>query len=114
MNNISKNNQQACRELITAFFKKYPNHSLQVQVFHLLESFGDFEMPMSGPPGGWAGGIIYALSNRYKRACGMPGLLNKQCEEFFGVSMSTIYKRSWMIRKMLDFESILPVLNPKS
>jgi hypothetical protein len=114
MNTKNENSQQVCHELMTAFFKQFPNHALQVKAFHLLECFEDFNMPMSGPPGGWVGGIIYALSNRYKRACGIPGLLNKQGEEFFGVSMSTIYKRSWMIRRMLDFESILPVLNPES
>ncbi|MDD5458122.1 MAG: DUF6398 domain-containing protein [Phycisphaerae bacterium] len=114
MNAINKNSQQTCHELMTTFFKKFPNHALQVQAFHLLGCFRDFKMPMSGHPGGWAGGIIYALSNRYKRACGIPGFLNKECEEFFGVSMSTIYKRSWMIRRMLDFESLLPVLNPES
>jgi hypothetical protein len=58
------------------------------------------KVPLLGRPGGWAGGIIYALTNQYRRACGIPGLLNKECEEFFNVSMDTIYRRAAMIKRL--------------
>ena len=90
---------QTCQQYLADFFKKSPNPCLQPEANRMLRSLLDFRFPMPGKPGGWAGGIIYASANRYKRACGIPGLLNKDCEEFFDVSMGTIYKRAWMIRR---------------
>ena len=90
---------QTCQQHLEDFFKKFPNPYLQRETNRMLRSLLDFKFPMPGKPGGWAGGIIYALTNRYKRACGIPDLLNKECEEFFNVWMETIYKRAWMIRR---------------
>ena len=101
--------EKTCQQLLTAFFKKFPNHYLQAESYCTLKTLLNSDSPMLGKPGGWAGGIIYALCNRCKRACGIPGLLNKDCEEFFDVSMGTIYKRAWMIRRMLGGESTLPI-----
>ena len=92
---------KACRRLLIAFFTKFPNSRLQVEVGHTLKRLLSRKIPMPGKPGGWAGGIIYALANQYCRACGVPGLLNKECEEFFNVSMGTIYKRAATIKIML-------------
>lgn len=104
MNETTDN--KTCQQHLADYFKKYPNPSLQRETNGMLRGLLDFKVLMPGKPGGWAGGIIYAAINRYKRACGITGLLNKECEAFFGVSMSTIYKRSWMIRRMLDFTSL--------
>ena len=100
---IAKNEtiEQACQKLLSAFFEKYPNANLQIEANRILKCFSDFQLLKYGKPGGWAGGIIYALANQYSRACGIPGLLNKECEEFFDVSMGTIYKRAAKIRKLL-------------
>lgn len=46
--------------------------------------------PMTGNPEGWAAGIIYALVNQDRQACGVPGLLNSEFSAFFGVTMGTI------------------------
>jgi len=36
-------------------------------------------------------------------ACGVPGLLNKDLEKFFGVSMETIRERAVRVNERLDF-----------
>jgi len=74
---------------------------MQIEADRILLCLSDFPFLKQGKLGGWAGGIIYALTNHYRRSCGIHGLLNKECEEFFGVSMSTIYKRAWSIWKLL-------------
>lgn len=103
MNEITDN--KTCQQHLAEFFKKYPNPTLQRETKGMLRSLLDFRIPMPGSSGGWAGGMVYAAANRYRQSCGIPGLLNNQCKAFFGVSMSTIYKRSWMVRKMLDFKN---------
>lgn len=92
--------EQSCQKMIKSFFAKYPNPRLKTEADHILQDFLAQKVDMRGKPGGWAGGIIYAAANRYKRACGVPGLLNNECEAFFDVSMGTIYKRAWKIRGM--------------
>ena len=97
----NKTTEQACQKLLSAFFEKYPNANLQIEANRVLKCFSDFQLLKHGKPGGWAGGVIYALTNQYHRACGVPCILNKECEEFFDVSMGTIYKRTAMIKKLL-------------
>ena len=98
---INKTVDQNCQQLLASFFKKFPNPQLQIEANRMLRSLLDFKVPMPGKPGGWVGGIIYASANQYCQACGIPGLLNKECEEFFSVSIGTIRKRAAMIKKML-------------
>ena len=91
---------QNCQQLLAAFFTKYPDARLKVEADRTLKGLMARKAPMLGKPGGWVGGIIYALTNQYRRACGIPGVLNKECEEFFNVSMGTIYRRAAMIRRL--------------
>lgn len=98
---VNKSMDQDCRQLLAAFFTKFPSNLLQTETNRVLKSLLDCKIPMPGKPGGWAGGIIYAVANQGRRACGVPGLLNQECEEFFKVSMGTIYKRAAKIRKFL-------------
>lgn len=97
----NKNTDQNCKQLLAAFFKKFPNLPLQSEANRMIESLQDFHVSMPGKYGGWAGGIVYASANQFRQACGFPNLLNKECEEFFGVSMGTIYKRAAMIKRWL-------------
>jgi len=60
------------------------------------------EEPMHGKPGGWAAGIVYSLANRDRRACGVPWMPNAEFEEFFGVTMSTVYKRAAQVERALE------------
>jgi hypothetical protein len=98
---VNKTSDQVCQQLLQIFFTKYPNARLKAQADCTLKKLIACQIPMQGKPGGWAGGIIYALANQYRQACGIPCLLNKEAEEFFTVSMGTIYKRAAMIRKLL-------------
>jgi len=52
------------------------------------------DKPLAGKPEGWAAGIIYGLANRHRRACGVPGSLNAEFDQFFGVSMDTVRNRA--------------------
>jgi len=90
-----------CQQLLAAFFKKHPNHHLQIEVNHILKRLSALKISMHGKAGGWAGGIVYALANQHRRACGIPGLLNKECEKFFDVSINTIYRRAGRIRELI-------------
>ena len=98
---MNKTMDLTCQQLLTSFFKKYPNPHLQIEVKRILKRLLALKIPMPGKQGGWAGGIVYALANQYCRPCGIPGLLNKESEEFFNVSIETIYRRAIRIRELL-------------
>lgn len=98
---INKTSDQACQRLLGDFFAKYPNGQLHVQSDRTLKKLLASKISMQGKSGGWVGGIVYAIANQYRQACGLPDILNSEAEEFFGVSMGTIYKRASAVRKML-------------
>jgi hypothetical protein len=98
---INNTSYQRCQEYLAAYFKKCPNSDLRHQAYRVLQNLMKVKFLMLGKSGGWAGGIIYAVANLYQYPCGIPGLLNQECEEFFSVSMGTIHKRAAMIRKIL-------------
>ena len=89
---------QLCRRLLTAFFRKYPNERIRMAANRALAMLVACRLRWSGKPGGWAGGLVYAISSI---GVGVPGVLNRELEEVFGVSMSTIYKRAAKIRELL-------------
>ena len=98
----TENTIRACRQIISEFFAKHPNIPLQSDVERVLELLLVNNIPMSGKPAGWAGGIIYAAANFRRIPCGIPGLLNHECEEFFHVSMDTIKRRAAKITPLLE------------
>jgi len=95
---VNKTKDQTCQQLLAAFFTKYPNARLKVEAGRTLKKLMARKAPMLGKPGGWAGGLVYAISSI---GVGVPGVLNSELEEAFGVSMGTIYKRAAMIKKLL-------------
>ncbi|MEN6384472.1 MAG: hypothetical protein ABFD79_04675 [Phycisphaerales bacterium] len=95
---MNENKEPTCQQQLDAFFKAYPNPNLQNEVNGFVTRY---KIPMKGKSGGWAGGIVYALSNLYKSPCGIRGVLNKECEDSFNVSMDTIYRRAYQISKLL-------------
>ena len=95
---INKNKEHAYQRLLAAFFKKHPNPRLQIRVNRILKRLLALKIPMRGKPGGWVGGIVYAMSSI---GVGVPGVLNSELEKAFNVSMGTIYKRAAAIRKLL-------------
>ena len=84
----------ACKDHLDRFFASYPDSVMQQRTAKALRFLEAHEEPLTGKPEGWAAGLIYALSNQYRQACGVPGLLNSEFTEFFGVSMGTIRKRA--------------------
>lgn len=95
---VNENKEHTYQQLLAAFFKKHPNPHLQVEVNRILKRLLALKIPMPGKQGGWAGGIVYAMSSI---GVGVPGVLNSEVEKAFNVSMGTIYKRAAMIRKLL-------------
>ena len=90
---------QVCRQHLEIFFTKYPNSLLQRTACSALDRLLACGTRLAGKPGGWAGGVVYAVGSR---RCGVPGVLNRELEEAFGASMGTIYKRAAQVRRLLD------------
>lgn len=91
--------KQACHQLLLMFFKRYPNAALRTTAYGTLGRLLASKAPLAGKPGGWAAGVVYAVGSR---GCGVPDVLNRELEEAFGASMSTIYKRAAQVKRLLD------------
>jgi hypothetical protein len=91
----------ACRERLELFFGSYRDGEMQKSALKTLRFLAACDKPLLGKPEGWAAGIIYALANRGRRACGVPGVLNSDFEQCFGVTMGTIRKRAAQIEELL-------------
>ena len=102
MDATNRNVEQECRDFLNRFFDSYRNDTLQKQALKALRFIMASDKPLLGKPAGWAAGIVYALANRYRRPCGVPGLLNKEGEEFFGVTMGTIRERAVRVDERLE------------
>lgn len=94
--------RKACRDQLDRFFASYGDANMQKTAMKALRFLAAGDERMRGKPEGWAAGIVYALANRYRRACGVPGMLNAEFEEFFGVTMSTVYKRAAEVERALE------------
>lgn len=90
-----------CRQHLERFFGGYPDPAMQKSALKAWRFLTACHRPLLGKPEGWAAGIIYTLANRGRRACGVPGVLNSDFEQFFGVSMGTIRKRAAQIEELL-------------
>jgi len=96
---MNSSSEQVCRELLEAFFKRYPDRRIQDTTKRALAGLVERRISMAGKPGGWAGGIVYAVGSH---GCGVPGVLNRELEEAFGTTMNTIYRRAARVRGVLD------------
>ena len=101
MDVTNQDGELACRELLECFFADHPNVAVQKRVQKALRFLTADSKPLAGKPEGWAAGIIYAVTNRDRQACGVPGLLNSEFEALFGVSMGTIRRRAAQIAELL-------------
>jgi len=95
-------NMKACKEHLERFFRNYPDPMAQKLAMKILRIVDVCDVPLTGKPEGWAAGIIYALATRGRQACGVPGLLNAEFEEFFHVSMSTVRKRAAHVLRAIE------------
>ena len=94
--------RQECREHLDRFFASYRDPAMQKIAMKALRFLAASDEPMGGKPEGWAAGIVYALANRDRWACGVPGMLNAEVEEFFGVTMNTIRRRAAQVERALE------------
>ena len=90
--------KQACLEHLRTFFTLYPSEHLHSSTETALARLLVQGVSLAGKPGGWAGGIVYALASR---GLGVPGILNSDLEKAFGASMGTIRKRARQVRMAL-------------
>jgi hypothetical protein len=97
----NKNCELACRDLLERFFDIRPNVAMKKRALKAWRFLAVSEDRLTGKPEGWAAGIIYAVANRDRQACGVPGLLNSEFEALFGVSMGTVRTRAAQIERLL-------------
>ena len=102
MRATSQDFEAECTNTLNRFFVGYPDGALRERSFKVLRLLLALGEPMLGNPAAWAAGIVYALSNRYRPAFGIPGLLNQNVERIFGIKMESIRTRGKQINSRLD------------
>ena len=103
MDRAKRDFELACREPLERFFGNHPNAVMKIRVLKALRFLTSIDKPLLGKPEGWAAGIIYAAANRDRQACGVPGILNREFEAFFDVSMGTIRRRAAQVAALLEW-----------
>lgn len=102
MNTTNGNVELECKGFLNRFLDSYCDDTLRRRALKAVRLLVAGDEPPSGKPGGWAAGIVYALANSDRRACGVPGLLNKDIERSFGVSMGTVRNRAAKVEELLS------------
>ena len=87
-----------CKNFLNSFFDSYPDIALRARSLKALRFLMTDNERLTGKPTAWAAGIVYAVANLDRQPCGMPGLLNQDMEEFFGVTMGTIRRRAAQVK----------------
>ena len=90
--------EETCAQLFITFFKKHPNDDLRKKTAKALLALLKRKKVFLGKPEGWAAGILFAVGSG---GAGIPDVLNSDLEKAFGVTMGTIYKRSWEVKRLL-------------
>lgn len=90
--------ERTCRQLLDSFFQRYPSEALRLAAHRGLTILLTRRPSWPGKPGGWAAGLVYAMSSI---GAGVPGVLNSDLEEALGVTMSKVYKRAARIKKIV-------------
>ena|ERR1700678_987958 len=96
------NSLNRCREQLDRFFAAFPNPGLSRRAAKALHLLAADEKFLLGKAEGWTAGIIYAVANLDRQACGVPGLLNSEFTEFFSVSMETVRRRAANVASQLS------------
>lgn len=96
----------ACARLYIDFFEKFPNDELCNLVSHALSLLLKRQADFPGDPGGWAGGVAYAVG---ATGCGVPDVMNSDLEKAFGTTMTTIRKRAAQVKQVLGLDAPLSI-----
>jgi len=103
---MSVNNVQdfpsACRGLLARFFDKFPDEAFQSVARQSLEAFLMRCRDREDKPGGWAGGLVYALTKWTD--LGKHVVLNSDLEAIFGTTMGTIRRRAERVWPIIEAE----------
>ncbi len=100
---MSHESKLAHQDHLNRFFEQHPAPSLQKRAMKAMRLLESAYSPLPGKPEGWSAGIIYAVANRDRRACSVPGLLNSEVEAICDVSLGTIRRRAAQIARMLEW-----------
>jgi len=95
-----------CREALDAYFEKHPNPNLQASCAGALFKLLKLKPALTGKLNGWLGGLVYAVANDARNACGVDGVLNADFSAAWGVSMNTIRNRSWEIKRLFGWSYV--------
>jgi len=60
----------ACRKRLERYFDDHPDADLKNLALKALRYLAVSDEPLAGKPEGWAAGIIYAVADRDRQACG--------------------------------------------
>lgn len=101
MNTSDRELDLACKGYLDSFFTSYRHSALEKSAGKALRVLLASGKPLLGKPAGWAAGIVYAMANDGRYPCGVPGVLNADVEDFFGVSIGTIRKRAAQVVRYL-------------
>jgi len=101
MGMTNRNCELACRKHLARFFDDHTDAAMKKRALKALRFLTVSDVPLAGKSEGGAAGIIYAVANRDRQACGVPGLLNSEFEALAGVSMGTIRNRAAQIGRLL-------------
>jgi hypothetical protein len=107
MNTNDRQFEGACARLYIEFFENFPNDDLRDRVSRALAMLLKRQSEFPGEPGGWAGGIVYAVGSS---GCGVPNVMNADLEKAFGTKMAAIRKRAAQVRELLGDD--LPIAIP--
>lgn len=91
-----------CSSEIDRFYQRHGNVAMRAVALKVLRMLEGSDPNLRGNSSGWAGGIVYFVANRDRTPCGVPGLLNSELAEFFGVAIETIRRRAADVRRRLE------------
>ncbi len=90
--------------LLETFFQKYPDDAYRDVARGFLSKLVANSPKLTGQPGGWAGGLVHAISAWTPlQRCHV--IRNSELEELFGTSMGTIRTRAERIWQIVEAES---------
>jgi hypothetical protein len=90
----------ACRGMLAKFFDRFPDEAFQSVACQSLEAFLTQRHHREGKPGGWTGGLVYALAKDI--GPGKHVVLNSDLEAIFGTTMGTIRRRAEQVWPVIE------------
>ena len=95
--------------LLDSFFQRYPDDAYRDVARDFLGKLVANSPEVSGRPGGWAGGLVYAIS-AWTPLRRRHVIRNAEYEELFGTTMGTIRTRAERIWQIVEAESARELL----